>query len=116
MELALFVYLASVLPSVKAFLGAVSTGVLMLLVLCFMWQGLNGETFKPKRVFLITPIVILVIIPCISSERAMYMMAAAYGSQKVIESPTADKVVTLINSKLDEYIKDIETNVKEKSK
>ena len=46
----------------------------------------------------------------------MYVMAAAYGAQQVAQSETADKVVTLINNKLDEYIKDVKTSVKEKSK
>jgi len=38
----------------------------------------------------------------------MYMMAAAYGSQQLVQSEAAEKVVKIVNGKLDEYLQEIE--------
>ena len=134
MELALFVYVASVLPKI---------GGLLILIICilFIYCGLktvnalynvseyerkylphiyekNIETLKFKWLKLPATIMVTlgILNSLIPSERTMYTALAAYAAQSVVESSTADKVVTLINSKLDEYIKDVENNVKEKSK
>ena len=52
-------------------------------------------------------------------EKTMYMMAGAYGTQKVIESPQgkqmADKIMTIVNAKVDEYV-DEAVNGKKKKK
>ena len=52
-------------------------------------------------------------------EKTIYLMAGAYGTQKVIESPQAqqmaDKIMSIVNAKVDEYV-DEAVNGKKKRK
>lgn len=134
MELALFVYVVSVLPKI---------GGLLNLIICVLFVYCGTKTvialfdcneydkkYRPdvyekcvevlKFKWLKLPATVMICLGILSSlipsERTMYTALAAYAAQSVVQSSTADKVVTLINSKLDEYIKDVETSVKEKSK
>ena len=134
MELALFVYVVSVLPKIGGLLNlifcviAVYCGMKTVIAL-FNASDYEGE-YRPdiykknteilKFKWLKIPATVMICVGILSSlipsERTMYTALAAYAAQSVVQSSTADKVVTLINSKLDEYIKDVETSVKEKSK
>ena len=57
---------------------------------------------------LITLVVLLVIQIFIPSQKTAYTMVGAYAAQKVVENKgvqdTSDKVMTIINQKLDKYI------------
>lgn len=134
MELALFVYVVSVLPKIGSLLNLI---ICFLMIYCgskTMIAGFNASEYERKYQpdiyeksvevlkfkWLKVPATVMICLGILSSlipsERTMYTALAAYAAQSVVESSTADKVVTLINSKLDEYIKDVETSVKEKSK
>lgn len=134
MELALFVYVVSVLAKIGGLLKliicvlGVYCGVKTVIALfdCSEYEKKyrpdvyekNAEILKFKWLKLPATVMIClgILSSLIPSERTMYTALAAYAAQSVVESSNADKVVTLINSKLDEYIKDVETSVKEKSK
>ena len=51
-------------------------------------------------------------------EKTMYMMVGAYATQKVIESPEAkqmaDKIMTIVNAKVDEYVEEAKNGKKRK--
>ena len=44
----------------------------------------------------------------IPNQKTVYMMAGAYVSQKMVQSETADKVVKIVNRKLDDYLEEVE--------
>lgn len=134
MELALFVYVVSVLPKIGGVLNLI---ICVLTIYCgiktviaFFNAGEYERKYEPhtyeknteilKFKWLKIPATVMICLGILSSlipsERTMYTALAAYAAQSVVQSSTADKVVTLINSKLDEYIKDVETSVKEKAK
>lgn len=68
------------------------------------------EKLKPKFNFfckmVVSGVLMMVLGAAIPSERTAYMMGAAYLGQKALQSDTADKLVQLMNVKLDEYIKE----------
>lgn len=112
MELALLVYAVSLLDGLLKFLtimcaaamlGAVASGVALL-------ESYN-DTTVPKRWFrrsLVSLAIMGFIGTLIPSERTAYIMIAAYATQQVAKAPevreTGEKVLTLINSKLDQII------------
>lgn len=63
---------------------------------------------KPAFVIIILGLTVSII----PSEKTMYMMAAGFAGQKVVQSETADKVVKILNGKLDEYLAEIEEKTK----
>lgn len=135
MELALFIWLASIVESVKIGLGVI-------LGLCVAYSGSKvywavfrastdyAEKYEPekyKRAMEIlkfkwlkgigTIVVILgFVVAMIPTEKTLYMMAAGFGAQKVVQSETADKVLKIVNGKLDEYLVEMEKSVKEGAK
>ena len=112
MELALLVYAVSLLDGLLKFLtimcavavlGVIASGVACL-------ESYN-DTAAAKRWFkrsVISLAILGFLSTLIPTERTAYIMVAAYATQKVAESPevrdTGDKVLTLINSKLDQLI------------
>lgn len=114
MELALLVYGVSLLDGVHNFLGLVSLVVGFGLIA----SGIGaiesyGDTTKPKLWFkrcLVTLFTVGLITTFIPNQRTAYIMVAAYATQKIAQSPearvTGDKVLTLINSKLDQLIQE----------
>ena len=112
MELALLVYAVSLLDGLLKFLtimcavavlGVIASGVASL-------ESYN-DTAAAKRWFkrsVISLAILGFLSTLIPTERTAYIMVAAYAAQKVAESPevrdTGDKVLTLINSKLDQLI------------
>ena len=112
MELALLVYAVSLLDGLLKFLtimcaaamlGAAASGMALL-------ESYN-DTTVPKRWFrrsLVSLAIMGFIGTLIPSERTAYIMVAAYATQQVAQAPevreTGEKVLTLINSKLDQII------------
>lgn len=114
MELALLVYGVSLLDGVHNFLGLVS----LVVGLGLIASGIGaiesyGDTTKPKLWFkrcLVTLFTVGLITTFIPNQRTAYIMVAAYATQKIAQTPeakvTGDKVLTLINSKLDQLIQE----------
>ena len=112
MELALLVYAISLLEGLRTFLVVAAFAAGMVII----GSGLAtlesySDTAAAKRWFkrsVITLAVLGFLSTLIPTERTAYIMVAAYATQKVAENPevrdTGDKVLTLINSKLDQLI------------
>ena len=132
MEFAIFVWLASVIPAIKALLLAVASLIVLYCWAKIMFAAItSGDTYYIKKyapeeyaeamdvlkfkwmkwpaIFVTMLVVISTLLP---TERTMYMMAAAYGSQQLVQSEAAEKVVKIVNSKLDNYVDEIEQRVK----
>ena len=135
MELALVVYLISILPSIEGLFG-------VLLFVCVLIAGgsaiytsveHNNYSFTPDeergenkegrkaafsriKFFSALAIVCGVIVSAIPSEKQMYAVAGAYGAQKAVESEEfrrlASKSLQAIEMKLDEFIAEGEEKAK----
>lgn len=127
MDLALLVYGISVLGNIAPALGMLMFASFFAFVIALVYRlaGLNIESWdgeakikrkmeaRPvvekwaKRIFAVFAVstILMVIIP---SEKTAYMMVGAYATQKVAENEmvqqTGQKVLTLIEQKLDTYI------------
>lgn len=122
MELAFLVYLISFIGNFKTLLlaiAAISSVVCLVSVLIWMitWGENLGTSGMFKRSAKIS--VIILMIAClvnvfVPTEKTSYLMVAAYATQKVSEKPetkeVADKVLKIINGKLDGYIKELEND------
>lgn len=69
-------------------------------------QTQDKPPFKFFCRLVVAGIISMILGMAIPSERTAYMMGAAYLGQKALQSDTADKLVELMNVKLDEYIKE----------
>lgn len=111
MELMWLVYGISVLSNI----GMMAIIMLVLTVLgagfaLFVWAASDGIVKIPYPKTLIalgiSAIMIVIVVP---REKTMYTMAGAYATQKVAEAPAtkevADKVLKIINEKLDSMVK-----------
>lgn len=130
MELALFVYSVSVVSKIGVLCGVVM-GVLLV---CCLLKTMNAafnvgdydrkyrpevyqknmETLKFKWVKMPAVVVISlgILSSLIPSEKTMYTALAAYAAQSMVQSETADKVLKIVNGKLDEYLVDMESLLK----
>lgn len=135
MELMLFIWFASVVESIEVGLG-------LILMLCAAYCGLKviwalfhvdtdyTKAYRPEQYNKALEILkfkwlkgigtIMIIlgfaVATIPTEKTLYMMAAGFGAQKVVQSETADKVLKIVNGKLDEYLVEMEKSVKEGAK
>lgn len=111
MELAIFIYLASLV-------GKISLVCMLLLTFGTFLYGLYAvvmtveysDTVQYKKTFAVLFAFLLSTATLMPSERTMYMMAAGYAgqtvAQKVSNSESVDKVQKIINNKLDEYLEE----------
>lgn len=133
MDLALLVYIISVLGSIGPLLTLMITASIVCLTTCILfrhidlsyeaWDSEKTRKYKEERrsgvdkwirisfVCLILTSLLQVIIP---SEKTAYVMVGAYATQKIAENDkvqeTGQKVLTIINQKLDLYVEEgIET-------
>lgn len=139
MDLTLLVYGISVLDKIQPVLGMIiaSTMIALIVSLGFRFIGLTIESWdgegtvkrkmqqrEPlekwiKRLFIILGITSMLAV-AVPSEKTAYMMVGAYATQKIAENDkvqeTGQKVLKLIEQKLDTYIdegiKDAEKKVK----
>lgn len=136
MELALLVYGISVLSSTGGFLGAIMGGLFLYLVIQLfrMIESKNsrGSSYSNKgkewhdqhEMTLFTSIKKIIAGICITgfvgvllpSEKTMWMMAAAYAGQSVVQSETGKKLGVLIEKKLEGLIEEAESQAKGKIK
>ena len=127
MLLAFFIYLASQMANIQALfvlLSKVSVGLLIVSIIIVFFT-LNDKTFKEllsgksenphvrkvsKRIrrTVALSIISLSVSYLLPSERTMYMMAAGYVGQSVIQSEEISKIRTIINLKLDATKKELE--------
>lgn len=122
MELALFIYLAGVVGGLADLL--IGTFVIAVVGLFVFWVGvlaaLDGRRYsfdrfsKNLRNATIGVFALGVITAVIPSEKTMYLMLAGYTAQTVIQSETTDKVLKVINTKLDSYLELATNSKKEK--
>ena len=84
-------------------------------------RAAGAKLFKRSSIVLLVVMVIQIFLP---SQKTAYTMVGAYAAQKVVENKgvqqTSDKVMTIINQKLDKYIdegiQEATDEVKSKSK
>lgn len=111
MELALIVYLAGIVGTLREILFVwASLGLVSYASYCLVAFLEDYEIRKKWIVFCC--VVSLIIAAFIPSERTIYLMTGAYLGQQVIQSSTASKVKQVIEMKLDEII--VETSSKSK--
>lgn len=123
MEFAIFVWLASVVGNLSAFFGMTATACLFMFFCMTVGVAMHNDLYsRDKKTYTIRTgmgkllmsyvVVAYIIAALIPSQKTMYLMAGAYGSQKVVQSEAADKVVKIVNSKLDEYLEEAEKTLK----
>ena len=114
MELALLVYGVSLLDGLLNFLWlvAIVTSLALIGSGIVIMEG-YGDTSNYKLWFkrcLVALFAVGFISALIPNQRTAYIMVAAYATQKIAQTPearlTGDKVLTLINSKLDQLIEE----------
>ena len=113
MELALFIYFASVVAGLSQLFGLCGLFALLIGTGVFIYGKCEGypgaATFGCGM--LIAGFCSMLFACLIPSERAMYMMAGGYAVQRTVESPAVqainDKVLAVINNKLDEALADL---------
>lgn len=99
MSLVFIVYIVGLIPKILSALGAIIAVSLGLAALLFIflplwWDDHKDELLpKIKRVLWIpiTAVILSVVIP---SEKTTYYMIAAYGTEKLIENPTAQALAS----------------------
>lgn len=110
MELALYVYLASVVSNVSALFFILSLSSTLAFIFYVISQDVDRKPIIKK--YILVPIICAFLAAITPSEKTMYMMLAAYTGQQVLESDTASKVKKLVDSKLDEYLLEVENKAK----
>lgn len=125
MEAALFIWLAGVIGSVGHLLGWVAFFTVVGAIGTFAirlgtWSDDRESTrgprpsFKTHAIVLILGVFIAISSAMMPDQRTMYLAGGAYLGQKAVQSETANKVMLLVNTKLDEYIAEMEAEVKSK--
>lgn len=122
MELALFVWFASIVGNISFVLGGVVIILLLLVISDIIVTGSHNSVYDNKKKYpfqkrwgkwcTAIALVLAVVVGMIPTEKTMYFMAAGYASQKVVQSEAATKVVKILNGKLDEYLKEAEDKLK----
>lgn len=108
MELALFIYIAGVIGNISSFFAVSAALTFIALVIYITNNYIDGFTeVEIKKMFIVVPFVFGFISTIIPSEKTMYLMLAGYTSQQVLQSETGNKIVKVINAKLDDYIDEI---------
>lgn len=131
METMLFIWIASVISQIQFVVGGICAVIAAYCVGKIVHAMFNSDYSYTKRYepeqyekamevwkfkWLKKPAFVIILlgltVSIIPSEKTMYMMAAGFAGQKVVQSETADKVVKILNSKLDEYLVEIEEKTK----
>lgn len=82
-------------------------------------RRIRGKYWKVLSIVGSVTLALSIIRALIPSEKTMYVMVGAYAAQQIIESPDAKrlygKTLTIIETKLDEYIEEASKTVDEKT-
>ena len=126
MELALLVWFASIVGNISFVLGWVVLALLGIVISDIIVTGSHNSVYDNKKKYpfqktwgkwcTTVALVLAVVVGMIPTEKTVYFMAAGYAGQKVVQSEAADKVVKIINGKLDEYLKEAEEKLSSKEK
>ena len=116
MELALLVWFAGISGGISAsftFFGFAASAVSIVGYTMWYFSHISGQSPPPpKKRFALSFIVFCLGVwmmgLLIPNQKTVYMMAGAYVSQKMVQSETADKVVKIVNRKLDDYLEEVE--------
>ena len=120
MELALLVYLISLLPSIGAAAMLISfTGGIALI---FLWGAVLIDEFFKSRLWLTIFTLIWVfwvfVAMLIPSEKTAYLMVGAYATQKIAEAPKTQElgaeVLKIIELKIKHYSEEAQKEMLEK--
>lgn len=108
MELALLIYLAGVADSVNV-AAVVALMLILMLYGCYAMITLSEQNEpKYRRMFVVFVVLLTSIATFTPDKETIYMMAAGYTGQKVVEnigsSEAVGKVQIILNNKLDEII------------
>lgn len=108
MEFAFFVYLTSLAGSIKGML----LGTAMLIAMGYMYSVLfvfidQGTLVIVKKRYVGFFAVLMIVGSIIPSERTMWMMAGAYASQTTVQSNIGQKVLVMIEQKIDKEIEKV---------
>lgn len=109
MELALLIYLAGVTENVTFVVVAALMSILILYGFYAMFTlSEQNELPKYRRMFVLWVVLLTSIATFTPDKETIYMMAAGYTGQKVVEnigsSEAVGKVQVILNNKLDEII------------
>lgn len=126
MEFALFVWLASVINALSGVLVFFAILLALAVVADLIITASHNGVYDHKLKFPFQKawgkwctagaLFLALLTSLIPSEKTMYVIAAAYGAQQVVHSEAAEKVVKIVNGKLDQYLEEIDKSVKEKVK
>ena len=121
MELALLVWFASISQTVGhafSFVGFFASAVTVVGYGVWTVFAKSDKDFTkpPKKRYAIPLIMVSLTIWFIGlimpDQKTVYMATGAYIGQKVVQSEAADKVIKILNNKLDEYLKEAEDKLK----
>lgn len=115
MELALFIYLANLVGKIEAlFVSILVIGGILYSSVVFV-SYLEGFELKYKKTIVSIFTLSALGLTFIPSERTMYLMAAGYAGQTVVQkvgdSESINKVQLILNNKLDEIISKQQKNL-----
>lgn len=123
MELALIVYVISILEPLKTFFWMSVTLIIIFGLPCLIIGTLECKlSYSSAKSWIIRITVVMsffgFIAALIPSERTAYMMIGAYAAQKVAEQPRtielSNKVLKIIEKKLDDALVDVTKETKAK--
>lgn len=130
MEIAIFVYLSGIIGAISAFFHGLGTFTLAGTVLYLVFNLLNRGEYAQKykedvynaagvnlksarwKIWGFVGVGFIFLATALPSQKTMYLMAGGYFGQQVLQSETTDKVVKIVNSKLDEYLEEAEKTLK----
>ena len=107
MSIELFIYLAGLVGNLQSVMTVtlVIGGVGTLLYYIFsITEGVEPEDLKRWPVIVLLGLALLT--AAIPSERTMWLMAGAHVTQELLQSSTGKKVADLVNSKLEDAVRD----------
>lgn len=119
MDLALLVYAISLLGRIQTALDIVTSVTLAILMISLFlmirgWmddEDQSPQLLKTSKIALGLFVSFGTISIFVPTEKTAYMMTAAYATQQIAEKPETkqitDKVLKIINAKLDSYIDDV---------
>lgn len=103
MELALFIWFAGVVGDLKFLLGLIGIIGAASFASYIGWQAEHGRIVKWKLKLI--GVLLMCFIPILlPSERTLWLMAAGYTAQTVVQSETGKKLQQLVDKKLDDMI------------
>lgn len=124
MELALLVWVISILKPINLLLVVLAVmGIFTLAINWMCWVDPHSTPFMgSKWTWFVAAVTLFLatVSAVIPNTKTAYIMVGAYATQRIAEDPKVQqisgKVVTLIEQRLDEYIKESEKVVKEATK